>query len=527
MSMKERGVKPAQGKPVQAQRSVEELLHVLQVHQIELEMQNENLRQTQLALEKSRDRYRDLYEFAPIAYLTLDAGGMIREINHIAAELFGAERKLLLNRRFAGYIAGGDCKRWNDSFLAVLLDNHKLRCELEVRRRDGSLFPAHLDCARAVAENGSHTVRIVFSDITERYKTQTLLHESGEKFRAIFEGTLDGIALIDDTGMIVDFNNEFLRQSGMTPGQIRQTRIWKFRPPDKVETAKEIFLQTLKTGFNGAAEFKYKKPDGTVIQVEARGTIIFIGDRRYLQCIVRDITLRRQKETELREYQRLLRELAAQGVASREAELRQVAREVHDELGQLLTALRMDISLMRIRFGERDPALMGMIKDMLVLADKAIQGVRDVTANLHPPALDMGIVSAISWLAEEFFRRTGVSCSVNVTDDLVGLDDVRTLTLFRIVQESLTNITRYAQAAQVEISIRKRDESICVEVRDDGKGFDVGEIPAKKSFGLMGMKERALAVSGHVEVTSTPGTGTVVSVDVPLIQINPGRRVND
>ncbi len=168
-----------------------------------------------------------------------------------------------------------------------------------------------------------------------------------------------------------------------------------------------------------------------------------------------------------------------------------------------------------------------MIKDMLVLVDKAIQGVRDVTANLHPPALDMGIVPAITWLAEDFTSRTGVACDLQFVDDQPRLDDTRTLTLFRIVQESLTNIARYAQATHVVITIKSSREDITIEVRDDGKGFDTHAIPTKQSFGLMGMKERALAVSGKVEVASSPGAGTVVLVDIPLFQTNPGRRVND
>jgi signal transduction histidine kinase len=122
---------------------------------------------------------------------------------------------------------------------------------------------------------------------------------------------------------------------------------------------------------------------------------------------------------------------------------------------------------------------------------------------------------------------TGVSCDLQFVDDQPRLDDTRTLTLFRIVQESLTNIARYAQATHVVITIKSSREDITIEVRDDGKGFDTHAIPTKQSFGLMGMKERALAVSGKVEVASSPGAGTVVLVDIPLFQTNPGRRVND
>jgi PAS domain S-box-containing protein len=513
--------------PATTVHSTEALLRELQVRQTELETQNENLRQTQRALEESRDRYRNLYDFSPVAFLTLNRDGLIFEMNYSAASLFGTDCKLLINCDFARYIAAENFKRWHGYFSEILKSNDKHSCEMAIRRGDGSVFPAHLDCMRVEAGNGENTVHVALFDITEQKRAEAELRVSEEKFRSIFEGTRDGIVLVDDTGMIVECNQEFVRQAGMPSEQLKQMRIWEFRPADKVELAKGIFQNALKTGLAGVADFKYKKPDGKVIQVEARGSCLLIGGHSYLKCIVRDITERKSAETELREYQRLLRELAAQGAASREAELKHIAREVHDELGQLLTALRMDISLLRIQFGDDNQALMIMIKDMLVLVDKAIQGVRDVTANLHPPALDMGIVLAITWLAEEFTSRTGVTCDLQFADDQPGLDDTRTLTLFRIVQESLTNIARYAQATHVVITIKSSREDISIEVRDDGKGFDTGAIPAKQSFGLMGMKERALAVCGKVEVTSSPGAGTVVLVDIPLFQTNPGRRVND
>jgi PAS domain S-box-containing protein len=485
------------------------------------------------------------------------------------------------------------------------------------------------------------------ADITERHHAETLLRESEEKFRAIFESTLDGVVLIDATGMIVDCNPEFERQAGRTIEQLKQMRIWELRPAEKVHLAREEFLKVMETGSGGAVSLKFKKPDGNVIHIEIRGRTLCIGGKRYIQSITHDITERRRmeeiqrigalrykllfessrdalmtlapplwkftgangatlklfgisdmaeftacgpaklsplrqsdgglseeamqkmigialrcgshffewehqrmdgkpfsasvlltrmalgdelfllstvrditehksREREIRESQALLRELAVQGAATREAELKHMAREVHDELGQLLTALRMDISLLRIQFGGRDPQLMDKIQGMLSLVDKAIGGVRNVAANLRPPALDMGVVPAILWLGDEFTDRTKIKCKVHVLDGTVELGDQSTLTLFRIVQESLTNVARHALANMVEIRIELRDDAICVEVRDDGQGFDMSVIPAKNSFGLMGMNERALAVGGKVEISSLPLQGTVVSVCIPL-----------
>ncbi|MCX7192059.1 MAG: PAS domain S-box protein [Proteobacteria bacterium] len=631
-------------------RPAEELLHELQVHQIELEMQNETLREAQLELEESRDRYLDLYDFAPVAYLTLNQSGMIVEINHTGAELLGIEHSVLINKRFLTFVAPEDHDRWRENFLNLLNHAGTGSCEMRLQRQDGSRFYARCESrclngdVRAVRitltdntarrqtetrlreseeklraiyegaldgillvnlenlrfENGnpalcrmlgysleelallgvadihlpedlpwiiedfgmhlrgerdmsadipvlrrdgsvfyvdikSSIVLIdnknyilgIFRDVTARRQAEIGLRESEEKFHAIFEGTLNGVVLIDETGMIADFNPEFMRQSGMTFDQLKQTRIWELRPAGKAELARNIFFEVMKTGLCRADDFKFKKPDGKVIHIGIRGAPISIGGKHYLQCITHDISERKKTEIELREYQMLLRELAAQGAASREAERRHIAREVHDELGQLLTALRMDISLLRIQFGADNPVLMPKIQDMLNLVDKAIQGARDVTANLHPPALDMGIVSALTWLSNEFAARTSISCSLQVNDKPHDLDDARTLTLFRIVQESLTNVTRYAQATHVEIVLGKRGENVTVQIRDDGTGFEPDAVPAVKSFGLMGMRERALAVSGKVEITSAPGQGAVVFVEIPVSGVKPGRRIND
>lgn len=257
--------------------------------------------------------------------------------------------------------------------------------------------------------------------------------------------------------------------------------------------------------------------DGRCAIIETRKMPSFSkeGQRKRLTVIGRDITEHKRTEINLSENQRLLRELAAQDVVSQEAKYKHIAREVHDELGQILTALRIDTSLLRIQFSNRDPVLMKKIQDMQVLVDKAIQGVRNVAVNLRPPILDMGIIPAIAWLCDEFPKHTATVCTLRVVNDPVGLDDARTVAIFRIVQESLTNVWRYAAAHSVEITIWQCGDDIAVEVRDDGKGFDLATMPTEKSFGLLGMRERAIAVSGKVEIASALSKGTIVSVRIP------------
>ena len=240
---------------------------------------------------------------------------------------------------------------------------------------------------------------------------------------------------------------------------------------------------------------------------------------RLLMAVVRDVSERQRAALELRESRQRLRELAAQNEATREAERKHIAREVHDELGQVLTALRMDLSLLRMHHGATDPTLTNKLVDMKGLVDRAIQGVRNVAMNLRPTALDMGLGPAIEWLCSDFTGHTGVACLFHVKDEHIELDEARAVVVFRIVQESLTNISRYAQASRVDVSLKRRNTELHLEVRDNGRGFDLAEAGTKKSFGLLGMRERALALGGQVQIASTPGQGTVIRVAIPLDDI--------
>lgn len=491
---------------------------------------DELLRQTRLELEETKQRLHFAMKWSRLGAWHLDRSGNAMHRTPEHARIFGYDSPLLewSYDLFLEHVLPEDRAKVDRLFREAIAARSEWNFECRIRRTDGEV--RWIWATGGWQENETeHSAQIsgIVQDITERRHTEILLRESEEKFHAIFEGTLDGIVLIADTGIVVDCNSEFLRQTGMTIEQLRQIHIWDLRPPAKVESAKAKFSEILSSGASGEVDLKFKRADGNVIHVEFRSTVIIIGGKRYLQSISRDITERKQTDAQLHEYQQLLRELSAQGVASREAELKHIAREVHDELGQTLTALRMDISLLRIQFGERDPVLMDKIQDMLKLVDNGIRGVRDVTVNLRPPALDMGIVPAISWLCKEFPERSGTACTLQVIDQPDELSELQTTSLFRIVQESLTNVARHAAADKVAVIIRKCSENIVIEVRDDGRGFDSVSKTLHKSFGLLGMKERALALGGKVEITSRPAKGTVVFVRIPLIQTNPGRRSDD
>lgn len=229
-----------------------------------------------------------------------------------------------------------------------------------------------------------------------------------------------------------------------------------------------------------------------------------------------NITESKTSEEQLVDSQNRLRELSAHRESVREEERKRIAREIHDELGQTLTALRMEVSLARLGFGETNPLLMARLQSMTQLVDRTIKTARHVTSSLRPGALDLGIVAALEWLVEEFIGYAGIPCKLVLGDGDIALSEHPATAVFRIVQESLTNIARHAAATQAEIIVVRFDRQLCFEVRDNGKGFDPHVVTNGTSFGLVGIRERVALMEGIFEIDSEPGRGARIRACVPM-----------
>ena len=236
-----------------------------------------------------------------------------------------------------------------------------------------------------------------------------------------------------------------------------------------------------------------------------------------VMAVVRDVTERQRADVALAESRQLLRQLLSQNETVRETERKHLAREVHDELGQMLTALRMDLSMLEMRFGQHNPALTDKVGDMKTLMDRVIQGVRQIVSDLRPTALDVGLIAALQTLCTEFAGRTGIDCTFVGSHENLELDESRAVVVFRIAQESLTNIMRHAQATKVSINAGCSDNTLTVAVCDNGCGFDTLASPRPQSFGLAGMRERALALGGVLDIASAPKQGTTLTVSIPIV----------
>lgn len=257
------------------------------------------------------------------------------------------------------------------------------------------------------------------------------------------------------------------------------------------------------------------RADGSILPADVSLSFLRFADAEYLVVYLNDVTERRRYVAALQQSETQLRELSAHLETVREEEKARIAREVHDELGQMLTVLKLETSMCELAYAQLDPGLNERLNSMKRLIAQLFQLVRDVATALRPPILDAGIASAIEWQARRFEARTHIPCLVQVPENLPALSDAKAIGLFRILQEALTNVMRHAQAHTVELTLSVEGAGLRLTISDDGVGF-VETQGRPVSFGVVGMRERVLMMGGQLSLHSEPGEGTTLSVTVPL-----------
>jgi PAS domain S-box-containing protein len=364
-----------------------------------LELQNEELRRTHLDLQAARDRYADLYNFAPVGYFTLDANGAIVEANLTGATLLNVARSALIGVPLARFVAKEDWDKYAVYRVRLGQSQEPHRLQIKLVRQANALFHAQLEGVAAYDQGGRLTQsRIAISDISEQVRAEAVLRE----------------------------------------------------------------------------------------------------------------TERLTRSTEQ------LRELSARLQSVREEERTRISRAIHDELGQALTGLKMDVAWLQNHLDPPQPALLAKTQAMSDLIDTTIQTVRRISTELRPGILDLGLVATIEWQLQEFQTRTGIVSKLISAPEETVLDADGSTTAFRILQEILTNVIRHAQATQVEVTLAETTAFLTLQVRDNGRGITESEIYNSQSIGLLGMQERARLRGGEIHLKGAPGRGTTVMVRLPL-----------
>jgi PAS domain S-box-containing protein len=348
------------------------------------------------------------------------------------------------------------------------------------------------------------------------------LRESEVRLEAIMRSAMDAIITIDADQRIVLCNLAAEKMFGCTPDQAIGAPLDRFIPERfhaahrahierfgrTGETSRRMGLQTALWAL---------RADGTEFPIEASISQATVGGRKLLTVILRDITERTRAEQEVRRAHAELRELAQAMHEVRESERTRIARELHDELGQALTALKMDVDLLGETIARDRTDLLERTDVMRELLDSTVATTRRISADLRPLVLDdLGLGAAAEWLAQTFSQRTHVPCDLNVDVACAQLGEPHASALFRILQETLTNVSKHARAKRVEVRLERSGDDAVLTVVDDGVGMDPAARPNPRSFGLRGIGERVMLLGGDVKITSRPGAGMALVVRIPL-----------
>jgi len=327
---------------------------------------------------------------------------------------------------------------------------------------------------------------------------------------------------------IMLWSEEVYHLHGVDPAEFRVTyeHALELVHPDDRAWVSEMVGRACREGSAYVCEHRVVRPDGSIRWWQSRGTALTDphGKACKLFGTVQDVTEQKLAGDALARSRAQLRDFAGRLRSASEKERSFIAREIHDELGQALTALKMDVFSLRNGLPASARArLEPETVEMAALIDVMIDKVRTLAAELRPAVLDnFGLAAAVEWAVQQFARRTGIHCELDLPTEPLRLDADRSIDVFRILQEALANVARHAQASAVQVHLRVAPGELVLEVHDNGRGIDPSEVESVASFGLLGMRERALLWGGEIGISRAPHGGTCAVVCIPLASDAPG-----
>ena len=462
---------------------------------------------------------------SPVGILWVNWDSHVRYANRAAEEMLGYSPGAVLERPLRDFDPGLTMDRWLNMWRRAR--NHKEgvhRSETLCVRADGSQFPADVTLSFLRFQTAEYLV-VYLNDITERHQVQAALQESDARLQGIAANVPGLVFRLERSFLTGELDFPYISEgseslAGFSPATLRLREVGLrslVHPDDRADyhRVQDLALDSDSDwSWQGRILTRQGQQRWAEIKAITRrlddGTVVWDG-------IVWDISESKRIELELDSSRGQLRELSAHLESVREEEKARIAREVHDELGQILTVLKLETSMCELAYAQLDPGLHERLNSMKKLIAQLFQLVRDVATSLRPPILDAGISSAIEWQARRFEARTHIPCLVQVPEHLPPLGASKEVGLFRILQEALTNVMRHAQAHTVELTLSVQGRELCLSISDDGQGF----VPAggrPTSFGLVGMRERVLMLGGTLALHSVPGEGTTLTVRVPLVE---------
>jgi PAS domain S-box-containing protein len=527
-----------------------ELIHELEVHQIELEMQNEELRRTQLELEKSRNKYYDLYDFAPVGYFLLDQKGRILEVNLKGSDLLGLERGSLIKKRFTQFIVPA----FQDSFYLFQKKVFKTKAiqtlELQLKNKDRTTFTSQLEGIATQDGEGNFThTRIVVIDITQKkqaqddlvkksydlnervkelsclYNISKLVEEHDQSLETILQGIVEIIPPAwqypEITCSRIIFNEQVYQTDNWKETRWKQTQDIKAYG-NRVGVLEVIYLE--KRTETDEGPFLKEERDLTNAIAERLGRII---ERKRaqedLQKAHDELEQKvEERTTELTEANKLLESLSSQLLTAHEEERKLIADDLHDSVGQALTVVKYHVegAIGQLRQKTTENPLQTLDK-LVPLIQRSVIEMNRVSRHLRPSMLDdLGIIATVSWFCREFqetYSYLQIKQKIAVKED--DIPENLKIVIYRILQEGLNNVAKHSKANLVSIALKKRDTILEFSVKDNGRGFDAESTLSLKNgesrLGLLSMIKRAELSGGSLKIKSDKENGTTIQASWP------------
>ena len=490
------------------------------------------------ALRQSEERYRSIYHNAPAMLHSINPQGQLISVSDHWLKALGFTREEVIGKKLACFLTRDSGRYLEDTVIPKFFQTGFVNdIPYQFVKKDGNTIDALVSAIGERDEEGNVIRSLAVSiDVTERLKAEEALKITKEKLSLyskdlerqvakrtkevadILKYTPAVVYLKDKEGRYRLINSRYEELFGIKNEDIQGKTSYDIFPEETADQFRRNDMEVLDFGQPIQAEEQVPQKDGIHAYLSIKFPVYDeTGAINGVCGISMDITAVKKAQEQLRRF-------SVSIIESQEKERTAIARELHDELGQLLTVLRMDLVWMRERLQVTDAKGAERALAMCRLIDETIDDVRSLSVRLRPGVLDtLGLVDALEWIANDFEKRTGTAC-IFEHHQVPRLNDTLATAAYRIGQEALTNVTRHAQASHVELRIKTQNGNLLLSVTDNGRGFDTGILSETKTLGVAGMRERAGLVGGQLEVQSSPGTGTAVYFRVPVDQSS--RRVN-
>jgi PAS domain S-box-containing protein len=384
--------------------------------------------------------------------------------------------------------------------------------EVRVFRKDGSV--RWLSAFSSFAEYGGRTaLQSAFVDITERKQAEGALRESEERYRLLVENSMDLVAEVTTDGTFLYASPNFKAILGYEPSELIHTNILANVHGRDLPEVRARFGEGSPTGV-----YRYRHQNGSWHWLESAGRRFRTpsGDEKFV-IVSRDVTERKLAEQELEQSRKQLQRFTEHLENTLDEERKRMSREIHDELGQLLTILKFDISWITLNLPEGNQGLEEKVDGMMASIGEALASVKRISRELRPPQLDaLGLCGAIQWDVANFSGKVGIHSTLRFSPTEFTLDRERSMVFYRVFHEALTNVARHAQATEVLIELDRKSDSVVLSVQDNGRGISRKELQGTLSLGLVGMRERVRPWNGTLTIVGKKGEGTTVTLQIPL-----------